>query len=80
MTNALYAMMRALQINLEIKQPLRKGKNEREQEDVRKIKKQRKELRQVVEERDMVWICTKENIAGKARHKDSERTQKKGKQ
>ena len=44
------------------------------------MKNQRKELRQVVEEQDMIWICTKENIAGKARHKDSERTQKKGKQ
>ena len=42
------------------------------------MKKQRKKLRQVVEEQDM--ICTKENIAEKARHKDSERTQKEGKQ
>ena len=45
-----------------------------------KNEKSKKRAEQVVEEQDMIWICTKENIAGKARHKDSERTQKKGKQ
>ena len=47
-TDAVSAMKRTVEINLEIKRPVRKEKKTKENSRVKKMKKQIKELRQLV--------------------------------